>query len=1660
MRKYRLIYLLLLSSLVVAAQTPTWVNGQAARALIGQSSFANLQVPSQSVLGNPGGVAFANGTLWVADASTMCGLVPNNPLGLEPGLSGAAGCYIQDNRVLAFPTSVIPAPNADLTALGDPYCNLCGYSASIVLGQQNFSSFEPGTSQIASSSAGSMQNPSSVATDGSRLGVADSGNNRVLLWNSVPGSTNAAPDIVLGQSSFSGNLANVGLASPTASSLRGPEGVWINADGHVFVADSQNHRILIWNHFPTSSNQPADVVLGQANFVTGTQASCNTVNPGVNPAASASELCDPASVTSDGTRVYVADYGFNRVLIWNSIPTSNGQPADVVVGQPDMTSTIPNNTNGTFCPDGYGPIQTLSSVNAEGITVSYTTGGQCNTNMNFPRFALADAASNQLFVADGGDGRVMIFSPIPTTNGAAAVAVLGQPNFETDVNSSASASVASTQIDNTSAVDLFPVPTALAYDPIGQNLYVADPTNNRILIFTPGQTQLVANSVVNWASEIIRQEGVVTFTPYTAGASPVANDTVTVTIAGTNYGPYTIKSTDTFDTIAQAMVGLINAGAGDPNVIATFSGTGTGSLYLSSKGINLSFDAISLAATTSNSLNEVAITSGAYLSSGTGATGAPGMLVEINGTNLSDATPSNPAVAAMSGIIPTTLGGAQVYFNGVAAPVFRAASNQVISQLPFTVGLNGANSASVYVRTVHNDGSVTVTNTTPFYIAPANPGIFDAPIVQNQPRPWPAVNVYHQPGNPTAVVSVDGTINAGDVATITIAGKAYNYTVLSTDTTYSVAQALASQINSAPDPNVTASLGGQFSRVILTAIQSGAAGVGISVAGSASSSADIVMTAYTGSTCCNVTPGSPISASNPAGPGELISISAAGMGFIANPVDLSAIVPATGQPYNGTVPNVVQSDATVSATMGGSTAEVINAGLPTGSYGVYQVQLIVPSSLSTNALTQLDIAQNAFVSNTVTIAVGTPGQVIPVPPPASTSPITISIDEPGSNAANLSGTIPVAGWAVDVKNAISSVTFSVDGTLIGSANYGSSSRADVCAIYTSAVGCPNVGFNSVLDTTQFSDGSHTLSVTVTDSTGTQLTASNTFTTSNYSGTNPTVVSIDTPGTQSGPFQGSALFSGWAINTTSPINSNGVTVSIDGQPQPGAATYGLNRPDVCGVYPNAPGCPNVGWSYLVDTTALSNGNHTITVKATAGNGQYTVQAHTFNVANWTTANPITISIGSPSATSGSLSGTVTFGGWIVDLDAPIFAVGVSIDGVQYNNAAYGIRRTDVCAIYNNAPGCPNVGWNVGIDTTLLGDGQHTLGVTAIPASGNGLTVTRQFTVSNGATANTTISIDVPGSSSNVLSGITNIGGWAVNSNAPVSTVEIIIDGVSKGYATYGGPRSDVCAIVGNLPGCPDIGWNFLLDTTMLTNGGHMLEVTVTSANGQRASRSAAFSVSNNEPSGPTTVTITRPNSTSNPFQGIANFAGTAASTSSQVTTVSITVDGVPYGTASPIQGSFANGWTFLLNTNQLPDGGHSLGATALAADGTFAVASASFQVANWSSPDPLIISIDVPNSPTEVLSGVYHIGGWAIDQNAVISSVTISVDGIPFGYAAYGGTRNDVCSAYKNIPGCPNVGWDAGLDTGTLTNGTHTLAVTATTVNGQSSTTTATFLSVN
>jgi hypothetical protein len=182
-----------------------------------------------------------------------------------------------------------------------------------------------------------LSEPARAVVAGGRLLVADRANHRVLIWNAVPAGT-APPDVVLGQKDLVHCAANdmVGQGHSggrSAATLHSPSDVW--SDGtRLLVVDQGNHRVLLWNRFPTANAQPAELVLGQPDFLVG------------RTEVSASGMNWPAAVASDGVRIWVADTRNNRVLRWSAFPTANGAPADGVLGQRDLAHGAANDDDG------------------------------------------------------------------------------------------------------------------------------------------------------------------------------------------------------------------------------------------------------------------------------------------------------------------------------------------------------------------------------------------------------------------------------------------------------------------------------------------------------------------------------------------------------------------------------------------------------------------------------------------------------------------------------------------------------------------------------------------------------------------------------------------------------------------------------------------------------------------------------------------------------------------------------------------------------------------------------------------------------------------------------------------------------------------------------------------------------------------------------------------------------------------------------------------------------------------------------------------------------------------------------------------------------------------------------------------------------------------
>jgi hypothetical protein len=176
-------------------------------------------------------------------------------------------------------------------------------AAQVVIGQQ-----DKATCAARPTSDQTLNQPTSVWSDGVKLIVTDRRNHRVLIWENIPTTDFAPADHVIGQIDPENALPNAGLDAPTASTLFDPMSVDVSDAGQMAVADRSNNRILIWNSIPTADNQPADQVIGQVDFSTGALS-----------AVSANTFNNPSGVRFDGRNLVVVDTSNNRVLVFRAL---------------------------------------------------------------------------------------------------------------------------------------------------------------------------------------------------------------------------------------------------------------------------------------------------------------------------------------------------------------------------------------------------------------------------------------------------------------------------------------------------------------------------------------------------------------------------------------------------------------------------------------------------------------------------------------------------------------------------------------------------------------------------------------------------------------------------------------------------------------------------------------------------------------------------------------------------------------------------------------------------------------------------------------------------------------------------------------------------------------------------------------------------------------------------------------------------------------------------------------------------------------------------------------------------------------------------------------------------------------------------------------------
>ena len=293
--------------------------------------------------------------------------------------------------------------------------------------------------------ANKLNHPVSISANYGKLAVTDRFNNRVLIWNTIP-SSNTPPDLVLGQANFTTHNSGTGL-----NNMDFPGQVIITPDGKVLVADSDNNRVLVWTSFPESSGQSADYALpitdyvnfgdswpwgvwsdGTKVIVTATVAKAvlfwNTFpGPSTSPdvVLTSSQVGTPRSILSDGNYVMLGDENANGPCIgsngtrsthvWTSWPTSSRDPDACIDNW--LAGTIHDSKIYGIAAGGetmYFYDELYTSTQELQVNVKIANPGEGH------RWAGGDdggatVVDGKLFVAEYNGNRISVFDTIPTS---------------------------------------------------------------------------------------------------------------------------------------------------------------------------------------------------------------------------------------------------------------------------------------------------------------------------------------------------------------------------------------------------------------------------------------------------------------------------------------------------------------------------------------------------------------------------------------------------------------------------------------------------------------------------------------------------------------------------------------------------------------------------------------------------------------------------------------------------------------------------------------------------------------------------------------------------------------------------------------------------------------------------------------------------------------------------------------------------------------------------------------------------------------------------------------------------------------------------------------------------------------------------------------------
>ena len=312
----------------------------------------------------------------------------------------------------------------------------------------------------------------------------------------------------------------------------------------------------------------------------------------------------------------------------------------------------------------------------------------------------------------------------------------------------------------------------------------------------------------------------------------------------------------------------------------------------------------------------------------------------------------------------------------------------------------------------------------------------------------------------------------------------------------------------------------------------------------------------------------------------------------------------------------------------------------------------------------------------------------------------------------------------------------------------------------------------------------------------------------------------------------------------------------------------------------------------------------------------------------------------------VQGVMTVTGVAWDPGATISRVDVLIDGVAQARGTLGLTRADFCAT-QNVTGCPRIGYSASVDLAGRGiaPGAHTLKVRVTNTRGALLDFPDKpvsFTVDAGPARLPFGKLETL-SDGDTIKGTVILTGYAAATDLSVVGVDVLIDGISYGAATYGVSRTDICNVLTpRPPNCPAIGFRLTLNTSSgvvpLPDGAHKLQLRVRDETGRLTVLPAtpiAFTVANGGSPQPVGE-MTSPK-TNDTLTGTVTVTGYAYVPGGKVLAGILLVDGasydlISYGKPSPdVCGATPGiaacpniGFTASFDSTRIPNGPHIFG----------------------------------------------------------------------------------------------------------------------------------------